>query len=47
MSLKGFLFAQRGYMTLNIEMEDTHLEQFVDAFEDVIVSYKDIFSSRV
>jgi len=47
MSLRGFLFAQRGYMTLNIEMKDIHLEKFVNAFEDVIVSHKDIFSSRV
>jgi hypothetical protein len=45
--LRGFLFAQRGYMTLNIEMKDIHLEKFVNAFEDVIVSHKDIFSSRV
>jgi glutamate-1-semialdehyde 2,1-aminomutase len=47
MSLRGFLFAQRGYMTLNIEMKDIHLEKFVNAFEDVIVSHKDIFGSRV
>jgi hypothetical protein len=36
MMLSGFYFAQRGYMTLNIETTDKDLDNFLDKFEKVI-----------
>ena len=44
MALRGFLFAQRGYMTLNVAMTEGDLIQFKEAFEDVIKLYKDVLT---
>ena len=40
---RGFFFAQRGYITLNIAMVQKDIESFLDEFEDVLVSYSEIF----
>mgnify|MGYP001234796189 FL=1 len=44
MSLKGFLFAQRGYLTLNIAMGQEDLNKFLEAFESVLKEHKDILA---
>ena len=36
MMLGGFYFAQRGYITLNIETTDRDLDNFLEKFEKVI-----------
>ena len=43
MANKGFLFAQRGYMTLNIAMVEKDTNEFLSAFEEVVTSHKEIF----
>ena len=43
MANKGFLFAQRGFMTLNIAMVEKDTNEFLSAFEEVITSHKEIF----
>jgi len=44
MSLKGFLFAQRGYLTLNVAMGQEDLNKFLKAFESVLKEHKDILA---
>ena len=44
MSLKGFLFAQRGYLTLNVAMVQEDLNKFLEAFESVLKEHKDILA---
>ena len=43
MANRGFLFAQRGYMTLNIAMVEKDTDEFLSAFEEAIISHKEIF----
>ena len=40
---RGYLFAQRGYMTLNIAMAEKDTNGFLSAFEEVITSHREIF----
>ncbi len=40
---RGFFFAQRGYVTLNIAMVQKDIDGFLKAFEDVLISHSEIF----
>ena len=42
MSLRGFLFAQRGFITLNLAMSEKDIDNFVLAFQEVIRLQSDI-----
>lgn len=44
MAIRGFLFAQRGYLTLNIAMNQDDLKKFLVAFENVLKEHKDILA---
>ena len=44
MAVRGFLFAQRGYLTLNIAMNQDDLKKFLVAFENVLKEHKDILA---
>ncbi len=42
MMMRGFSYAQRGYMTLSLAMTDQDLDGFATAFEDVLRQHGDI-----
>ncbi len=43
MANRGFLFAQRGYIALNIAMMQNHINGFLGSFEEVVRSHSDLF----
>jgi len=45
MMLRGFSYAQRGYMTLSLAMTGRDLDDFAAAFEDVLRQHADILSA--
>lgn len=42
MMLRGFIYAQRGYMTLSLAMNDGDLDAFADAFDEVLGLHGDL-----
>ena len=36
----GIYLAQRGFVTLNIEMKEGHMEKFLEAAESFVVMYR-------
>jgi len=44
MMLRGFAYAQRGYMTLNLAMTDEDLNDFARAFDDVLGLHADLLN---
>ncbi len=42
MMLRGFVYAQRGYMTLSLAMADEDLDGFADAFDEVLGLHGDL-----
>lgn len=44
MMLRGFVYAQRGYMTLSLAMTDNDLDNFVTAFDEVLGLHGDLLA---
>jgi glutamate-1-semialdehyde 2,1-aminomutase len=44
MVLRGFVYAQRGYMTLSLAMTDQDLDDFASAFDEVLSLHSDLLS---
>ena len=44
MMLRGFVYAQRGYMTLSLAMADEDLDNFVSAFDEVLSIHADLLA---
>ncbi len=44
MMLRGFIYAQRGYMTLSLAMNDGDLDAFAEAFGEVIGEHADLLN---
>ncbi|MBC8267551.1 MAG: aminotransferase class III-fold pyridoxal phosphate-dependent enzyme [Rhodospirillaceae bacterium] len=44
MMMRGFVYAQRGYMTLSLAMSDQDLDNFVSAFDEVLSIHADLLA---
>jgi glutamate-1-semialdehyde 2,1-aminomutase len=41
---RGFVYAQRGYMTLSLAMTDQDLDNFVSAFDELLATHADVLA---